>query len=138
MRGLAPEMWGDAPRSIQDEYAHEMEKKWPVLCYCENHWKDYHLTTKTYPGWYKGYHKKKSTGKGKDIKGKGPALKRRKTTVEDDDAGDCQTDPKTNTVPDGLDDDHTIALPSWLEEDVHEGSSMGTSRPKARPLRDPL
>jgi len=77
-------------------------------------------------------------GKGKDIKGKGPALKRRKTTVEDDDAGDCQTDPETDTVPNSSDDDHTIALPSWLKKDVHKGSSMGTSRPKARPLTDPL
>jgi len=137
-RGLAPETWGDAPRSIQDEYAHKMEKKWPILHYCENHWKVHHLTTKMYPGWYKGYHKKKSTGKGKDIKGKGPALKRRKTMVEDDDTGNCQTNPETDTVPDGSDDDHTIALPSWLKEDVCKGSSMGTSRPKARHLRDPL
>ena len=59
-RGLAPKKWRDAPRRVQDEYAHEMERHWPILQYCDNQWKVQYLTTKTYPQWYKWYHKKMS------------------------------------------------------------------------------
>ena len=35
--GMAPRKWRDSSRDAQDKYTHEMEKKWPVLRYCENH-----------------------------------------------------------------------------------------------------
>ena len=57
--------------------------------------------------------------------------------VEEDDTGDCQTDPETDTIHDS-DEDTDVAPPRQLEEDFREGPMRGISRPKARPLKDPL
>src|SRR5712691_7937196 len=132
---MAPQKWSDASRSLQDEYAHDMEKKWPLLQLCDHHWKAHYLATKNYPQWYKHHHKK--MGDDKDTEQMGPPQKKQKTAVDsddnddDDDTGDCQTDPEAS------DEDRNTAPPSWLNEGIHEGPTRGTSRPKARPLRDP-
>jgi len=69
---------------------------------------------------------------------KGPTRKRHRTTTEGNDTGDSQTDPETDIEPNAFEEDSNVTLPSWLDEDIHEGPSRGTSRPKAQPLRDPL
>jgi hypothetical protein len=136
-RGVAPRKWSHAPRSVQDEYVRDMENQWPILQYCEDHWKVHHLATNSYPQWYKSHHVSKKVD---NTETKGPAQKRRK--VEDDDTGDraSEADSETNTDPDASDSDadNNIASPSWLEEGIREESTSGPSRPKARPLRDPL
>jgi len=93
--GMAPKKWGDAPRSVQDQYARDMENKWPVLQLCANSWKVHYLATKNYPQWYKSYHKKACEFNKPDTKG--PPPKKRKVEIEDDDADHCQTDPDTDT-----------------------------------------
>ena len=139
-RGLAPKKWHDAPRRVQDEYAHEMERHWPVLQYCDNQWKAQYLATKTYPQWYKWYHKKMSDANdteldepADDSEPDEPAQKRCKTTNEG-----SESDPTSEAVQVLLDGDTNIATSSWLENDVQEGPTVGTSRPRARPLKDPL
>jgi hypothetical protein len=137
-RQMAPQKWSDATRSVQDQYAREMEKKWPVLRLCADHWKVHYIATKNYPQWYKFYHKK--MGKGKDTEPMGPPQKKHKPAVDsdDDDTGDCQTDPELDAVPSASDEDGSTAPPYRRNEDNHDGSSRDTSRPKARALRDPL
>jgi len=135
-RNVAPRKWSHAPRSLQDEYVRDMETQWPVLHYCENHWKVQHIATNNYPQWYKNRH---MSSKADNTETKGPAQKRRK--VEDNDTGDHEADPDTDTDHDAsdLDEDSNIASPSWLEEGIREESTTGPSRPKARfILRDPL
>ena len=131
-RGLAPKTWGKASRKVHDEYKCKMETQWPILRYCSNHWKTHHIATKNYSQWY-GCHKTNET------EAKAPAEKKRKTTIGDDNTGNYQTnsDPETNIVPsEASDKASNIALPSW--KDAHKGPVVGPSRPKARPLRDPL
>ena len=138
-RGLAPQKWRDAPRRVQDEYACEMERHWPVLQYCDNQWKAQYLATKTYPQWYKWYHKKMSDANdtepdkpADDSEPDKPAQKRCKTTNEG-----SESDPTSEAVQVLLDGDTNIATSSWLEDDVQKGPTVGTSRPRARPLKDP-
>ena len=62
-----------------------------------------------------------------------PAQKRCKTTNEG-----SESNPTSEAVQVLLDGDTNIATSSWLEDDVQEGPTVGTSRPRARPLKDPL
>jgi len=131
-RGLALKTWGNASRKVHDEYEREMETRWPVLRYCSNHWKTHHIATKNYSQWYG----RRETN---ETEAKAPAKKKRRTTIGDDNTGDYQTDPdsETDAVPsEAADEDSNIALPS--RKGAHEGPVAGPSRPKARPLRDPL
>jgi len=142
-RRLAPEKWRDALRKVQDQYTHEMEKRWPILCYCKNHWKAHYLTTKNYPQWYKVYNRKMIV-KGKKNKTNEPAQKKRRTMIEDDDPSNSQSDSETGTgdgsIPEALGEgsNRDNDRPSWLEEDTQEEHRRGILRPRARPLRDPL
>ena len=54
-----------------------MEKKWPVLRYCENHWKVCALATSIYSQWYQGYRKKMLATRDEE-----PARKKARTVVE--------------------------------------------------------
>ena len=47
-RGMAPKTWGSMSRAVEDEYIREMETRWPLLRYCDNHLKVNHLATQTY------------------------------------------------------------------------------------------
>lgn len=51
-RGKAPSKWGQASREAEDEYIDGMEKKWPILRLCEDHWKVIQIATSNYPQWY--------------------------------------------------------------------------------------
>lgn len=109
-RGLAPKMWSKALRSVEDECIRDMENQWPVLWYCENHWKANYIATKNYPLWYKTHHKDSSEAD--DIEAKEPLQKKCKTTmIEDDNAGDCQMEPETDMDSDG---DRNTAVPHRL------------------------
>ena len=143
-RDMAPDKWGDVRRKPLDEFTREMEKKFPVLRYCEDHWKVNYVATKNYPQWYKSYHQKMLVLKGKKKETNEPPQKKRRTRIKDDDDSHCQSDSETDTVdgptPEALDEgsNHNNARPSWLEEDTQEEPRACTSRPRARPLRDPL
>ena len=76
-----------------------------------------------------------------NTKMKEPACKRHKTLTEEDNHGDCNTGLKeTNLVLEDLDKVNDVTSLPWLEEDISEGppSHIQVSRPKPRPLRDPL
>jgi hypothetical protein len=57
--GIAPTKWNEAKSKVKDQYTCEMEIRWPVVGYCENHWKAQRITTDNYPQWYKNYSKKR-------------------------------------------------------------------------------
>ena len=67
-----------------------------------------------------------------------PPLKKPKNMIEDDDTGNCQSDVETNAAPEVSDRDITLASSSQLEDNIREVPRIGTSRPRARPLKDPL
>ena len=139
--GLAPRTWGEAPRSIQDKYSREMEKQWEVLRYCENSWKAQHLATKTYSQWYTSFHRKMTRRQLVDAKTKEPARKKHKTSTKEDDHGDFHSDPEETDLGLGLEDSNEgniVASSSLLEGDISERPARHISRPKPRPLRDPL
>ena len=146
-RGIAPDTWGSATREEENEFNFEMEKSWPVLRYCENHWKVRHLATNIYSQWHgppgrgetDGSEAQQSTQKRKQGQNPEQAKKKAWTTIEDDEE------------PDGLDieamDTADLDISSSMPplEDIgdpehlaQEDVSRPTPRPRARPLRNPL
>jgi len=108
-----------------------------------NHYKAHLLTTKHYSQWYKTHHMAQTISKDNDKETNGPSSKKFKTMVKDDHTCVSQADtpPKDSDIDDNDDNDNDNndnPKPSWLKDNVQEGSSRGISRPKARPLRDPL
>lgn len=85
-------------------------------------------------------------GKDNDKEINGPPSKKFKTMVEDDHTYVSQADtlPEDSDIDDddddgeGDNDNDDNPKPSWLKDNVQEGLLRGISRPKARPLRDPL
>jgi len=138
-RGMAPKKWSNASRRVHDEYVLEMENRWPILRYCQDHWKAHLITTKNYSQWYIPYDKRTREDNEKETKG--PAPKKLKMMTEDDYTGVSQTDTPPEDSDDNdnnNDNDNDSPAPSWLKNDVQEGSSRGASRPKPRPLMNPL
>ena len=127
-RGLTPETWGNISKEVRDHYVHEMETQWPVLRYCENHWKANKVATSIYSQWYHPYDKKMKELKAKN----GPSTKKCRMTEE----------PGVASSPSEVQDD--IAPAPTCEtppEDTTEPPPPGvatTSRPRARSLRNPL
>jgi hypothetical protein len=137
-RGLAPPKWSNASKGTKDEYAQDMEETFKVLWFCDNHWKSHHLVTKNYPQWYKHHHCNKKMDKGEDAKPMGPSQKKKKIVInlDNNETGDCQSNTNTNTALEASDN---TALPLWLNKETHNGPSTGgNSRPKPRPLKNPL
>ena len=145
-RGITLKKWSKALRTVHEEYACEMETQWPILQYCENYYKAHLLMTKHYSQWYKTYHMAQMIGKDNDKEINGPPSKKFKTMVEDDHTYVSQADtlPEDSDIDDddddgeGDNDNDDNPKPSWLKDNVQEGLLRGISRPKARPLRDPL
>jgi hypothetical protein len=121
-----------------------MERWWPVLRYCENHWKAQRITIDNYPQWYKTYSKKKSGEEGKKLDE--PALKKHKTIHEDNKNG--QSPPQSEINTDGQmlededkdkdgdrdrdeDEDTNARMPFSVGEDNQEEPRGGSSRPRA-------
>ena len=144
-RGDAPETWGQVSLAASNKYIREMESRWPILRYCEDHWKVHALATQNYSQWYRWYDEKKTREKSM-----GRASKRAKPSRIEGNANraserldsESQADPgeldgwRAQTPSDDLHSDGSE--PSEPEEEVTQELSMVSSRPKARPLRDPL
>jgi hypothetical protein len=85
--GLAPDVWGDASKEARDQYYCEMEKHFPVLRYCENHWKAQAVATSIYSQWFRLFDSKKPhlkrPIKDEDNTDDEPDKKRLKTAIED-------------------------------------------------------
>ncbi|KAI0280461.1 hypothetical protein BC826DRAFT_1112138 [Russula brevipes] len=63
VRGVAPGKWGHVSKDVRDEFCHEMESRFEVLRYCDNHWKTHMLATSIYSQWYRIFDKKNTTNK---------------------------------------------------------------------------
>jgi hypothetical protein len=142
-RGAAPSKWRDSSREVQDKYIRDMEKKWPVLCYCENHWKANTLVTSIYSQWYKRYHKKMvADAKENKLDDSEPVRKKARTAIEADDSSSSESESESDCNMDSLssapvpqDEETSDTRPSPNRQNR---PSQGASRPRARPLRNPL
>jgi hypothetical protein len=142
-RGMAPQKWSVATKTVRDEYADEMESNWPVVGYCDNHWKAHAIATANYPQWLKTYREKKLEQSDK------PARKRRKTVLEDDENGESESEsvsvtdrdsPMFEEVDENEDSNPSTPFPVGQLQDDQDELRAGTSRPRARllPRKDPL
>lgn len=52
-RGLAPRTWGAATQEVEDAFIRSMEERFPVLNFCDNHWKAQAIATANYSQWHK-------------------------------------------------------------------------------------
>ncbi|KAH9028834.1 hypothetical protein EDB83DRAFT_2319525 [Lactarius deliciosus] len=59
-RDLAPATWGDVLIVVQDKYYNDIERKFKVLQYCENHWKAQAVATAISSQWHSSYQNKQS------------------------------------------------------------------------------
>ncbi|KAF8220013.1 hypothetical protein L208DRAFT_1077438, partial [Tricholoma matsutake] len=50
--GKAPKTWGKVNAAVAAQYWNEMERKFPELCLCDNHWKSDFIATLNYPSLY--------------------------------------------------------------------------------------
>ena len=130
---MAPDTWGEVDDKVQDYFVCEMEERWTVLRYCDNHWKANAIATSLYSQWYHTYDRKK---KGLNE----PAAKRPRIATEE--PGDAhsptagsQADRVPSPTPETPVDDITEAPSSRLDQ---QGVTQASSRPRARPLRNPL
>lgn len=147
-RGKAPKTWTDASREVHDEYLREMEERYDVLRYCDNHWKANKLATTFYSIWY-SQHKKTKARLGKDDLDEGHPLKKARTSSPGSDVrfGDSPQPEKQangravseNPIEDvdGADFKLTSRL-SHIQAENRAATSLPSSRPKPRPLKDPL
>jgi hypothetical protein len=62
-----------------------MEMKWPVLKYCESHWKTKHLAATIYSQWYSTYQSQKENQKRKQEYRDSLAMKKSCMMIEDTD-----------------------------------------------------
>jgi hypothetical protein len=156
-RGLAPRTWGKVTREVEEKFICEMEKDWPVLRYCENHWKTRAFATAYYSPWYTPLNRKMQEAMHKEAEAKlkaipekensEPARKKPRTAVEDiteahspepevQDDRVCSSAP---TTPTGNIGNARSPSRELGEQDGLQGlQSRVASKPRVRPLRDPL
>jgi hypothetical protein len=143
-QGMAPERWNNAKPNIRDEYTHEMELWWPVVHYCENHWKAHRIATNNYPQWYKNHCRKRPGGEAKKLDKL--AMKKPRMIIEDDKNVQSQSELETNAgdgpMPEKMDNnmDSNASMSFEVGKDNQEVSRGGSLRPCTwlLALRDPL
>jgi hypothetical protein len=126
----------------KDVYFHEMEKKWAILSYCDNHWKANAIVTLHYSQWYRTYsrnRKLKHNGQSND----GPTVKKHRTTTK----GPCNTPSPPlglwieivpTPVPKTPFKGNDVTKPPVPQVKEQGPSQHTTSRPSVRPLMNPL
>lgn len=117
LRGMAPETWGQATRQVREEFCQEMERAYPALRLCDNHWKANALATAIYSQWYRTINEKRKVlnndnanqgdnsdhGINGEDESEGPARKKIKTTIIiDDDIHSSLLEPGTHIDNEGL------------------------------------
>jgi hypothetical protein len=147
-RGQAPEKWTDASREVRNEYFREMEEQYEVLWYCDNHWKANKLAMTFYSIWLTR-HNKKGMKSQKDNPHEGRLNKKARTTntdSEDKFRGSPKPDGQTTrrVVSHNPTEDIDGAEPELgpplccIQTENRPPTSQASSRPKPRPLKDPL
>jgi hypothetical protein len=146
-QGKAPKKWGKASKEARDMYFCEMENKWEILRYCNNHWKANKIATSGYLIWYHPYHKKVISDSDNKRKNKAhdkcPAKKARTISIdsEDKDTGSPKPGDHVNRAATSESDDEDTDVGSSHRPIRLENPAMvsqSASRPKARLLKDPL
>jgi hypothetical protein len=138
LRGMAPETWGSVALDVKNDYIFEMEKKWEVLRYCENHWKANNLATLTYSQWYHPFDRKMKRAKGVIRSGERTSKKRRMSTEESDDMSSPHPDAHVARArSESPFEDEDIGEPS-VPQVEDPGPSQVISRPRARRVANPL
>ena len=115
-----------------------MERCWPVLRYCDNHWKAHEIATANYPQWHKNHHKKKLGAEGNKHSDK-PVQKKCRAVIEDDNDAAFESESDNNIdgpMPEDTDVDMGMgeaepnqSMSFLVPQDGQEGSREGTSRP---------
>jgi hypothetical protein len=136
--GKAPSKWGRASREVEDEYVNEMEKRWPILRFCEDHWKSNQIATLNYPQWYSHYSSRAAQVKSED-QIDFDQRKHKKAKIAVDQAHSPEPEDEASPLGAAIPETPVEDAPSPCPEQVapQAGSKTG-SRPKARPLKDPL
>jgi hypothetical protein len=148
-RGKALSTWGKASLEARNLYYSELEKRWGLLQCCENHWKADALATANYSQWYLAHKARMAFYKAaENTKVSQACTSKRSKTVgkEEDDLrymrSEFMADPddfgslRSETLMDNLQVGND--QPSEPEDKVTPELSNVSSRPKGRPLRDPL
>ena len=134
-RGIAPEKWTDASKEVRDEYFREMEERWVVLRYCENHWKTNKLATALYSIWYNQYLKKASKAHGGNAHEGHPNKKAKISSADSEDSPEPDDQGEGRAGPENPIDDRGLGA---ILQTENRPTIPASSRPKPRPLRDPL
>jgi hypothetical protein len=137
-RGKAPTKWGQVSREAEDEYIDGLEKRWPILRFCEDHWKAIQIATSNYSQWY-SYQSSKAPRVKNENQINSDQRTHKKAKIAVDQA--CGPEPEDEAGPLGGAIPETPAgdTPSPYPEQVaRQAGGKTTSRPKARPLKDLL
>jgi len=124
--------WRNATNEVHNIFFQKMERKFPVLHYCEDNWKVNYIMSTLYSTWYLCYHNNMV------LYGSNPPPKK---CVKIPGA----TRPTNRTLdksppPEEWDDSDTKEIESkssqFIQDDL--SPSVSTQRPQPRLLRDPL
>src|SRR5712671_3456324 len=124
-----------------------MEERWEVLRLCKNHWKAQKVANQNYSNWYSTYRKAPANdnkNRGKNKASEEPPKKRVKPSTSTADTEDeSSPTPETHTSEREIlvgrnEDIDSAQLKFRSMTDSLVAISPTTSRPKARPLIDPL
>ncbi|KAH9954904.1 hypothetical protein BC827DRAFT_1158514 [Russula dissimulans] len=119
--GHAPDTWGSMTNEVRNNFYQEVEMTWPVLHFCDNHWKTNQIATTLYSQWYGTYHKK---------------LQQPKKCAKTSGAMEPTDDTLDESIP-PEELDNTVSPPIHGNLISNE-EAMSTRSPRLRPLRDPL
>ena len=61
----APAAWGSVPLSVRNKFINTMEKAYPFLRFCEDHWKANQVATNSYSQWYQNATDRRDASKAK-------------------------------------------------------------------------
>lgn len=133
--GKAPAKWGNASGDARKRYIQEMEGRWEVLKYCEFNWKATKIATLCYPHWYKNHSNHAQKTKASE---EHPSKKPRTMTSDSEDRD--SPDPEVHDSPCGSPIEGVDPGPSRHRAQTDDETTLPrtVSRPRARPLRDPL
>jgi hypothetical protein len=144
-RGLAPRTWGATTQEVQDAFVCSMEERFPVLQFCNNHWKAQAIATANYSQWYK-YYKAKMEAK----------TEANRKHIKDDSDNESCIEPVTkkskaaiqvnalNTADSGIeggqaeDPKNAVEVNNVQPSQREAQQPQITSRPIATTLKDPL
>ena len=61
----APAAWGNVPLSVRNKFINTLEKAYPFLWFCEDHWKANQVATNSYSQWYQNTTDRRDNAKAK-------------------------------------------------------------------------